>query len=237
MPVVADLQALVVDVEAVAVFHAELAPAQQAGPRPGLVSELPLDLIDDQRQILVAAVQVLDQQGEQLFMRRSQHHVGAAPVFQAEHVVAVVGPTARDLVRLARQERREVHLLEPFAIHLFANDSFHVAEHDPTQRQPGESARGSPTDVAAADEQPMAGDLGIDGVLTEGADEESREAEHRAWRLPGLFPAPGRYTRSVLEFTEPKAWAHPVHAFLSDGPQVRPTPPPPTVTRTGGSPP
>ena len=44
-----------VDVEGVAVLHHELAPAQHAGARPGLVAVLDLDLVDRQRQVLVRA--------------------------------------------------------------------------------------------------------------------------------------------------------------------------------------
>ena len=49
VPLIADLQTLVGEIEAVRVLHHELAAAQQAGARAGLVTELGLDLIDHQR--------------------------------------------------------------------------------------------------------------------------------------------------------------------------------------------
>jgi hypothetical protein len=45
-------------------------------------------------------------------MRGPQQVIGASPVLQAEHVLAVLAPAAGSLVRIAWQQRREVDLLE-----------------------------------------------------------------------------------------------------------------------------
>ena len=79
-----------------------------------------------QRQVLVAAVQVLDQQREHLLVRRREQHVGAPAVLEAEDVVAVLGPPPAQLVGLAGQQRREVHLLEAGGVHLLADDALDV---------------------------------------------------------------------------------------------------------------
>ena len=47
--------------------------------------------------------------------------------------------------------------------------------HPQAERQPREDARRLAADVAGAHEQPVAGDLGVGGVFTEGAEEEVRE--------------------------------------------------------------
>ena len=156
------LQAGIVDVERVRVLHRELAPSQQPGARPRLVTELPLDLVDRERQVLVGRVEVLHEQREHLLVRRREQEVRAASVLQAEEVVAVVRPPTARLVRLTRQQRGEVHLLEAGAIHLLAHDPFHVAVDDPTEREPGEAPRCDPADVAAAHEQAVARHLGVD---------------------------------------------------------------------------
>ena len=122
-------EALVVDVERVRVLHDELAPAQEPGPRARLVAVLGLDLVERQRQVLVRRVQVLDQQREHLLVRRAEQVVGALAVLEPEDVVAVVGPAAGRLVGLARQQRREVHLLGADRVHLLADDPLDVAQH------------------------------------------------------------------------------------------------------------
>ena len=53
--VVDGLEPVVVDVEGVGVLHDELAPAQDARPRPGLVAVLRLNLEQRQREVLVAS--------------------------------------------------------------------------------------------------------------------------------------------------------------------------------------
>ena len=98
-------------VERVGVLHRELATAQEAGAGPRLVAVLVLDLVDRQRQVLVRGVEVLHEQREDLLVRRREQVVGALAVLQPEDAVAVLGPAVRDLVGLARQQRREVHLV------------------------------------------------------------------------------------------------------------------------------
>ena len=84
--VVGRLQAGVVDVEGVGVLHHELAAAQDAGPGPGFVAVLGLDLVQRQRQVLVGGVQVLHQQGEHLLVGRPEQVVGALAVLEPEEV-------------------------------------------------------------------------------------------------------------------------------------------------------
>ena len=137
------VQAGVVDVEGVGVLHHELAAAQQAGPRPLLVAELGLDLVDPQRQVLVRRVEVLHQQGEELLVGRAEHVVGALAVLEPEHVVAVVGPAVALVVGLLGQQRREVHLLRAHRVHLVADDRLDLAQHPPA-RAAGRCSRRAP---------------------------------------------------------------------------------------------
>jgi hypothetical protein len=94
-------QAGLVDVEGVGVLHDELAAAQQAGARAGLVAVLRLDLVEADRQVLVGGEQVLDREGEQLLVGRAEQVVGALAVLEPEDVVAVLDPAAGRLVGLA----------------------------------------------------------------------------------------------------------------------------------------
>ena len=178
------LQPGVVDVERVRVLHHELAPAQQPGAGPRLVAELGLDLVDVQRQVAVRRVEILHEEREQLLVRRGEEEVVAAAVLEPEQVVAVLGPAVRDLVRLPRQERREVHLLEPGGVHLLADDVLDVAVDDPPERQPREPARCRTADVAGPHEQPVRGHLGVGRILAKGPQEQGRHPQH-----PGKIPA------------------------------------------------
>ena len=90
MALVRRVQPGVVDVEAVRVLHHELPAPEQPGPWPGLVAELRLDLVDDQRQVLVRRVQVLHEQREHLLVGRREEEVVAATVLEPEQVVAVL---------------------------------------------------------------------------------------------------------------------------------------------------
>ena len=112
-------------------------------------------------------------------MGRRQQQVGALAVLEPEDVVAVLGPAPRQLVRLAGQQGREVDLLEARPVHLLADDPLDVLVHDPAQRQPGEAARRGAADVSGAHQQPMAGHLGVGGVLAQRTQEQRRHSEHR----------------------------------------------------------
>ena len=176
--VVRSLEALVVDVEAVRVLHHELAPAQQPGARARLVTELRLDLEERQREVLVGRVEVLDEQREHFLVRRSEEEVCTPTIVEAEQRVAVLGPATARLVRLARQERGDVHLLESGGGHLLAYDALEVLEHDPPEGEPREAARCGAADVAGPDEQPVARHLGVGRVVAEGSQEQRRHPEH-----------------------------------------------------------
>ncbi len=133
-----------VEVEGVAVLHDELAAAQDAGARPGLVAVLRLDLVDRQGQVLVRAVQVLDGEGEHLLVRRPEEVVVALAVLEAEDAVAVLGPAPGGLVGLAGQQRGEEQLLRADGVHLLAHDPLDAAQHLQARAAARCRCRGSP---------------------------------------------------------------------------------------------
>ncbi len=193
---VADLEALVVDVEGVGVLHHELAAAQQPGAGTRLVAVLGLDLVDRERQVLVGAVEVLHDQREHLLVGRTEEVVVALAVLQPEDAVAVLRPAPGRLVRLPGQQRGEAELLRADAVHLLADDALDLAQHLEPQRQPGVDAGRRPADVARAHQQPVARDLGVRGVLSEGPDEQGRHPHDHARKATGRGPQPSpRLTR------------------------------------------
>ena len=133
-------------------------------------------------------------------MRGAEQEVVAPAVLQPEEVGAVLGPAAGRLVGLAGQQRREVHLLRAHRVHLLADDALDVAEDPEAQRQPGEPAGRGPPDVAGADEQPVARDLGVGRVVTQGPQEQGRHPQQHAAKSPRRgerFPSPGRPVDAV----------------------------------------
>src|SRR5690606_33326081 len=172
---VGDVESRIGVVEGVRVLHRELASPQQPRARAGLVAILVLDLEDRERKVLVARVEILHEQGEDLFVRGREEIVGALAILQPEDVLAVLLPASGRLVGLARQQRGEQHLLRTCGRHLLADDALDLGAHAQPQRQPGEHSRRLPTDVPGAHEQLVAGGLGVGRVFLQGADEELRE--------------------------------------------------------------
>jgi len=85
---VAHVQALPVGVEAVEVLHAELAQADDAAPRPRLVPELGLDLVDQDGQVAIALDVTLEEVHGDLLVGGAQRQVAVAAVLEDEEVVA-----------------------------------------------------------------------------------------------------------------------------------------------------
>ena len=164
--VVGRLEAVVAEIEAVRVLHHELAVRATVRRGAGLVAVLGLDLVDRQRQVLVGAADVLDEEREHLLVGRRQQEVGALAILQAEEVVAVLGPAAARFVRFAGQQRREMDLLESGGVHLLTDDPLDVAIDEPAERQPRETTGGRSTDVAGSHEQAMARYLGIGRIVS-----------------------------------------------------------------------
>ena len=172
MRVIGGLEPGVVDIEGVGVLHQELADTQDAGTRPRLVAVLVLDLEQQQREVLVGAVFALHGQREELFVGRTQQVVVAAAVLKTKHPVAVFGPAVRRLVGRPRQQGREQDLLPADGVHLIADDAFDVAQHAQPEWQPAVQPGRDRSDVAGADQQLVADDFGVCGVVAQGAQEQ-----------------------------------------------------------------
>ena len=187
MGLIGRIESGLVHVKGVGILHHELTTAQQAGPRPGLVTVLDLDLVQEQRQVFVRVAEVFDHEGEHLLMGGAEQHVGALAVDEPEQVVAVFGPPVGGFVRLARQQTRKAHLLGADGVHLFSNDLFHLVVNTQTQRQPRVDAGCDAPDVASSDEPAVTGNLGVRRVFAQGAHEQlAHSGDHgfsSAWLL------------------------------------------------------
>jgi hypothetical protein len=56
--------------------------------------------------------------------------------------------------------------------HFLADDLLDFAEHAQPQRKPRVDAGGCAADVSGADQELVAGDLGVDGIFAQGAQEK-----------------------------------------------------------------
>ena len=135
--------AFLVDGEGVGILHDEFAAANQTGARTELVAVLGLDLV----------------QG------------GLVAILQTEDVIAVLLPAVGGLVGLARQQSRKVHFLSTDAVDLLTNNIFDLVKHLETKWQPGPDAGRGLADVAGTLQQFGRIDIGIGGILAQGAQE------------------------------------------------------------------
>lgn len=105
-------------------------------------------------------------------MRRCKQVIRLMAILQAEDVVAVLLPTVGRLVRLARQQGREVHFLRANAVDLLANDVFDLVENGEAERQPRPYARGGLANITGSLEQLCGIDVCVCGVFTQRAQEQ-----------------------------------------------------------------
>ena len=162
---VAHLERLVVDVEAVGVLHEELARAQDAALGARLVAFLGLDVVPELGELPVGVDLARRQPGDDLFVGHGQRHVGAPAVLEAEHLFADVVPAAALLPDLGRLQHRHEHLLAADSIHLFTDDGGDLPHHPPAGRQIHVDAGRELTDETGPDHELVAHGLGPGRVL------------------------------------------------------------------------
>ena len=166
------LQPFLVHVERVGVLHQELAHPQHPALGPGLVAELELDLVPDLREVAVRTQLSSGQPGEDLLVGHGQHHLAAAPIVQAEHLVADGVVAAGGLPDIRRMQRGHGQLIGPYGVHLLPDDAQDALHHPPAQRQHDVDAGSELADEAAPHHQLMADGLGIGRVFLERGHEQ-----------------------------------------------------------------
>ena len=160
-----------IDVERVRILHQELSPAQQAEAWPQLVAVLPVDLIEVQRQVAVRAVLLGDEARDQLLGRRREAVAGLLAVEETEHQRAVRLVAAAALPELERLRDRQQDLLGAGRVHLLPDDLLGLPQYPVAEREPRVDPGAGPADEAGPDEQAVAFDLGVGGVVAQGAQE------------------------------------------------------------------
>ena len=164
----------VVGVEGVGVLHQEFAGAHHAETRPDLVAELGLDLVEVDRQLLVALQLVAGQLGDDLLVGRSKAELTLVAILQAQEFRAVLLPATGLLPQLRGLYRRHQDLEGAGAVHLLAHDTLHLAQDPQPQRQPGVQAGRELADHAGTQHQFVTHDLGIGRGLLDSLEGELR---------------------------------------------------------------
>ena len=163
-----------VHVEGVGVLHDELAHAEQAALGAGLVAELGLHLVPDLRKLLVAAQLAARDHGHDFLVRHAEAEVALEAVLEAEHVVAHDVPAAGFLPDFGGVQGGEEELLGADAVHLLAHDGHDLQQRALRQEEIAVNAGRQLADIAGAQQELMAGDLGFGGILPQGGNEQFR---------------------------------------------------------------
>ena len=174
--VVAALGALMVEIEGIGVLHQELAAAHDAEARADLVPELPLDVVEIERQLTVAVDVAPEDVGDDLLVRRAEEHVALLTVPDAQHLLAVglVPPALPPEIR--RLDRRHQDLDGPGRVHLLPHDLLDLLQHGEAERQPAVDASRELLDHAGPQHELVRDDLGLGRRLLEDGQEVAGEA-------------------------------------------------------------
>ena len=192
--VVGMARARLIEVEGVGVLHQKLARAHHAEARPHLVAELPLDVIEVERQILVGAHRGAEDLGDHLLVGRPVQHVAVVPVADAQHFLAVIIVASGFAPEIGRLDGRHQDFDRACAVLLLADDGADLVQDPDAKRQPGVAAGRLLADHAGAQHQPMRDDLGLFGRLLEdrqeiaGQTHQASEVSIRAGRPAPLGP-------------------------------------------------
>ena len=111
-----------IDVERIRVLHDELARAHHAEAWPDLVAELGLDLVEVDRQLLVAADLAAHDVGDHFLVRRPDDEVALLPILQTQHERPHLFQAAAFLPQLGGLDHRHHELQRAGAIHFLADD-------------------------------------------------------------------------------------------------------------------
>ena len=176
-------QTLLVAIEGVGVLHQELPNAEQPEPGAELVAVLPFHLVEVDGQITVGGQIPRDQGGHDFLLGRPEHQLPVMAVGELEQCVAVQVVATRRLPRSRRKHDRHADLARARCVHLFADDGLDRAHRAQPERQRDVDACHHLTHEAGSQQQSVRGDLGVGGIVTQGRDEELRQA-HRSHRIP-----------------------------------------------------
>ena len=153
------IQPRFIHVEGIEILHHKFATAHQPKTWTTFVTIFVLDLIETQRQLLVAANELAADVCDNLLVRWPQAKFAPVAVNHAHHLVAIRAPSTAFLPELRRLRDRHQDLLPIGSVHLLAHDLLHLRQHALAQRQIGVHPCSHLLDIARLQKQLMAWDL------------------------------------------------------------------------------
>jgi hypothetical protein len=132
--VVGFLQGGLVDMEGVGVLHEEFSTAHQAEARTDLVTELGLDLIEVDRQLLVAVQLVACQFGDHFLVGRTDTELAVMAILEAQQLGAVLHPASGLLPQFGWLDGRHQHFQRTGGVHFLAHHLLDLAQHPQAHR-------------------------------------------------------------------------------------------------------
>ncbi|MNS94837.1 hypothetical protein D3C72_1290640 [compost metagenome] len=156
-----------VEVEGISVLHQEFPGPHRAKARSDLVAELPLDVVEVQRQVLVGFHIGPEDIGDHFLVGRAIEEFALMPVLDAQHLLAVGVVAPRLAPEIGGLDGGHQKLDRAGAILLLLDDLLHLHEHLVAERQPGIEAGGLLTDHAGTQHQPMRDNFGFLGNVTQ----------------------------------------------------------------------
>ena len=157
-----------VTVKAVSIFHDELTSAHQAKAGTALVAEFGLNLVEVFGQLFVAAQFLAGHIRDHFFAGGLHHKVAAMAVLDAQEFWAHIFKASGLLPKLGWLNHRHGHFNGASAVHFFAHDGFHFANHAQSHGHVVVNASAQAFDHACAHHELMADHLGVCGRFFEG---------------------------------------------------------------------
>ncbi len=161
-------EAGLVRMKGIGILHQKFAGAHDAEARTDFVAELELNLIEIDRQLLVAAQFAPSDVGDDLLVGGPIDEFAVVAILEAQQFRAVLGPAPRFLPQFRGLHGRHAQFQGAGAVHFLAHDALHLAQGAQAQRQPDVQSRRQAADHAGPQHQPVADDFRVGGHLFEG---------------------------------------------------------------------
>ena len=164
-PVIGTARRRLVDVEGVSVLHQEFAAAHHAETRALLVAELPLDVIEIERQAFVGFDVSAKDLGDHFLIGRPVQQFALVAIGDAQHLRTIGVVAAALAPEVGKLQRRHQQFQCTGAVLFLANDLLDLLQNPKAQRQPGVDAGRFLPHHARAQHQPMRDDLRLFRIL------------------------------------------------------------------------
>ena len=190
--VVSHARACVIEIEGIGVLHQEFAPAHHAEARPNLIPELPLDVVEIERQVAIARDAVPKNLRHLLFIRRAVKQVAVLAVADAQHLRAIGVIAAALAPQIGGLDGRHQDFLRAGRVLLLPHDLLDLRQNALAERQPGIDAGAGLTHQTRTQHQTMRDDFRLGGRFAQSRREKLGLTHRRLPRACSLQSEPLR---------------------------------------------